>query len=169
MIVDVHENDLAMKSELVAALYATPGTIFIGTVTVAAVMAASALLTGGDIVFHLMAAAMVAIGVFRYLSHRYYTGIHLATSTERQIGTLENLAMAGAWSTAALISAFGCYAILRYTYEPVAALAIAQTIGYLAGISGRNSSRPVITRVQVLAAATPLRSPCCGRGTPLIW
>ncbi|MCA0418489.1 MAG: EAL domain-containing protein, partial [Proteobacteria bacterium] len=155
MIVDVHENDIAMKSELVAALYATPGTIFIGTVTVAAVMAASALLTGGDIAFHVMAAVMVAIGVFRYLSHRYYKGIHLATATEGQIGRLENLAMAGAWSTASLISAYGCYAILRYTYEPVAALAIAQTIGYLAGISGRNSSRPVITRVQVLAAATP--------------
>lgn len=155
MIVDVHETDSAMKSELVAALYATPGTIFIGTVTVAAVMVASALLTGGDIAFHAMAAVMVAIGVFRYLSHRYYKGIQLATATESQIGRLENLAMAGAWSTASLISAYGCYAILRYTYEPVAALAIAQTIGYLAGISGRNSSRPVITRVQVLAAATP--------------
>jgi diguanylate cyclase (GGDEF)-like protein len=155
MIVDVHENDIAMKSELVAALYATPGTIFIGTVTVAAVMVASALLTAGDVVFHAMAATMVAIGVFRYLSHRYYKGIHLAAATEGQIGTLENLAMGGAWSTAALISAFGSYAILRYTYEPVAALAIAQTIGYLAGISGRNSSRPVITRVQVLAAAMP--------------
>jgi hypothetical protein len=141
MIVDVHENDSAMKSELVAALYATPGTIFIGTVTVAAVMAASGLLTG-DLAFHAMAAIMVALGVFRYLSHRYYKGIHLATATESQIGTLENLVMAGAWSTAALISGFGCYAILRYTYEPVAALAIAQTIGYLAGISGRNSSRP---------------------------
>ncbi len=154
MIVDVHENDSAMKSELVAALYATPGTIFIGTVTVAAVMAASGLLTG-DLAFQAMAAAMVAIGLFRYLSHRYYKGVHLATASESQISALENLAMAGAWSTAGLISAFGCYAVLRYTYEPVAALAIAQTIGYLAGISGRNSSRPVITRVQVLAAATP--------------
>ena len=154
MIVDVHENDSAMKSELVAALYATPGTIFIGTVTVAAVMAASGLLTG-DLAFHAMAAIMVALGVFRYLSHRYYKGIHLASANESQIGTLENLVMAGAWSTAALISGFGSYAILRYPYEPVAALAIAQTIGYLAGISGRNSSRPVITRVQVLAAATP--------------
>ena len=87
MIVDVHETDSAMKSELVAALYATPGTIFIGTVTVAAVMVASALLTGGDIAFHAMAAVMVAIGVFRYLSHRYYKGIQLATATESQIGS----------------------------------------------------------------------------------
>ena len=116
MIVDVHENDTSMKSELVAALYATPGTIFIGTVTVAAVLAASALLTGGDVVFYAMAAIMIAIGVFRYLSHRYYKAIHLASASESQISTLENLAMAGAWSTAALISAFGSYAILRYTY-----------------------------------------------------
>ena len=120
MIVDVHETDSAMKSELVAALYATPGTIFIGTVTVAAVMVASALLTGGDIAFHAMATRSGTCS---------YKGIQLATATESQIGRLENLAMAGAWSTASLISAYGCYAILRYTYEPVAALAIAQTIG----------------------------------------
>ncbi|QEL22665.1 EAL domain-containing protein [Bosea sp. F3-2] len=155
MIVDVHENDIAMKSELVAALYATPGTILIGTVTVTAVMIAAGLLTGNDLVFYAMAAAMVAVGCFRHISHHHYKSIHLTSASVGDIDRLEKLAMAGAWSTAALIAAFGAYAILRYTHEPVAVLAVAQTIGYLAGISGRNSSRPVITRVQVLAAATP--------------
>jgi len=155
MIVDVHENDIAMKSELVAALYATPGTILIGTVTVTTVMIAAGLLTGNDPIFYAMAAAMVAIGCFRHISHLHYKSIRLASASAGDIDRLEKLAMAGAWSTAALIAAFGGYAILRYTYEPVAVLAVAQTIGYLAGISGRNSSRPVITRVQVLAAATP--------------
>ena len=155
MIVDVHDNDIAMKSELVAALYATPGTILIGTVTVTTVMVAAGVLTGNDPVFYAMAAAMIAIGCFRHVSHRHYKSIDLASADAGVIARLENLAMAGAWSTAALIAAFGAYAVLRYTYEPVAVLAIAQTIGYLAGISGRNTSRPVITRVQVLAAATP--------------
>ncbi|MGO4402738.1 putative bifunctional diguanylate cyclase/phosphodiesterase [Bosea sp. RAF48] len=155
MIVDVHENDIAMKSELVAALYATPGTILIGTVTVTAVMIAAGFLTGNDAVFYAMAATMVAIGCFRHVSHHHYKSIHLASASVGDIDRLEKLAMAGAWSTAALIAAFGGYAVLRYTHEPVAVLAVAQTIGYLAGISGRNSSRPVITRVQVLAVATP--------------
>lgn len=155
MIVDVHESNISMKSELVAALYATPGTIQIGTVTVAMVMIAAGFLTGGDPAFYAMAATMVAIGGFRHFAHRHYQSIRLASAGARDIERLENLAMAGAWSTAALVAAFGSYAVLRYTYEPVAVLAIAQTIGYLAGISGRNSSRPVITRVQVLLAATP--------------
>lgn len=155
MIVDVHENDMTMKSELVAALYATPGTILIGTVTVTAVMIAAGLLTGNDPLFYAMAAGMIAIGGFRYASHRHYKSIRLPSATANDISRIENLAMAGAWSTAVLIAAFGSYAILRYTYEPVVVLAVAQTIGYLAGISGRNSSRPMITRVQVLAAAAP--------------
>lgn len=155
MIVDVHENDIAMKSELVAALYATPGTILIGTVTVTAVMIAAGLLTGNDPTFYAMAAAMVGIGCFRHISHHHYKSIHLASASVGDIDRLEKLAMAGAWSTAALIAAFGAYAILRYTHDPVAVLAIAQTIGYLAGISGRNSSRPMIPRVQVLAVAVP--------------
>jgi diguanylate cyclase (GGDEF)-like protein len=155
MTVTFRQDEQSMKSELVAALYATPGTILIGTVTVTAVLVAAAFLTGQDPVFHGMAAGMIAIGLFRLASHRVYQATNLATATAGLIARLEMLAMAGAWSTAALVAAFGAYAVLRYTYEPVVVLAVAQTIGYLAGISGRNTSRPVITRVQVLLAATP--------------
>jgi diguanylate cyclase (GGDEF)-like protein len=155
MRLDFRETPVSMRSELVAALYATPGTILIGTVTVTAVMAAAAILTGHDSAFYAMAASMIGIGVFRLFSHGHYKKTISAPADKAGVARLEKLAMAGAWSTAALVSAFGSYAVLHYTYQPVAALAIAQTIGYLAGISGRNTSRPLITRVQVLIAATP--------------
>jgi diguanylate cyclase (GGDEF)-like protein len=154
MRVDFPEPDASMRAELVAALYATPGTILIGTITVAAVMAAAGVLTH-DLAFHAMALGMIGIGGVRLVSHRRHKATVVDSASEADIVRLEWLAMIGAWSTAALVAAFGSYAVLRYTYEPVAVLAIAQTIGYLAGISGRNTSRPVITRVQVLAAATP--------------
>jgi diguanylate cyclase (GGDEF)-like protein len=166
MTADFRENDISMKSELVAALYATPGTIFIGTVTVAAIMAAAGMLTGHDPAFYAMAAAMIGVGVFRFDSHRRYKLVEAAPAGEADIVLLERLAMIGAWSTAALVSTFGSYAVLRYTYQPVAVLAIAQTIGYLAGISGRNTSRPLITRVQVLAAATPFMFALVWTGDP---
>lgn len=155
MTAEVRENEISMKSELVAALYATPGTIFIGTVTVAAIMIAAGLLSAHDPAFYAMAAGMIGIGAFRFESHRRYKLTETVAAGGPDIALLEKLAMIGAWSTAALIAAFGSYAVLRYHHEPVAVLAIAQTIGYLAGISTRNSSRPLITRVQVLTAAVP--------------
>lgn len=155
MTMDIRDADVSMKSELVAALYATPGTILIGTITVAAIMLAAAVLTANDPVFLAMAAGMIVIGLFRLSSHKTYRATNLSVAKARDVAWLETLAMAGAWSTAALVAGFGAYAVTRYTYQPVAMLAVAQTIGYLAGISGRNTSRPVITRVQVLLAATP--------------
>ncbi len=155
MIVDDRESDAAMRVELVAALYATPGTILIAAVVVSIVMISAGLLSGGDPIFYAMAAANIAIGGYRHMSHQLYLSTPLATASAEQIRMLEDRAMIGAWATAALISAFGSYAVLYYTHAPVAVLAIAQTIGYLAGLSGRNSSRPMIPRGQLLLAATP--------------
>ncbi|CAH1650604.1 EAL domain-containing protein [Hyphomicrobiales bacterium] len=155
MVAESPEDEIMMKSELVAGLYATPGAIVVGAVTVTAVMLAAGLLTGGDPVFYAMAVAMIAIGTFRSLSHRHYASIDFASVGDHAIDRLEARAMVGAWSTAALIAAFGSYTILRYDHQPVAVLAVAQTIGYLAGISGRNSSRPLVARVQVLLASVP--------------
>ncbi|MGX5733086.1 putative bifunctional diguanylate cyclase/phosphodiesterase [Bosea thiooxidans] len=155
MIADDHESDATMQAELVAALYATPGTVLFAFATVTVIMIAAGLLSGGDVTFYAIAAATAAIGCYRQLSYRRYRSIHLASAGPAEIRMLETRAMAGAWATAALISAFGSYAVLRYTHQPVAVLAIAQTIGYLAGISGRNGSRPLIPRGQMLIAATP--------------
>ncbi len=113
---EVRENERAMKSELVAALYATPGTILIGAAMVATVMAAATALTGGDASFASMTVAMLAIGLVRQLAHRRFLRVDLARASEAEITRLERLAMVGAWSTAALIAAFGSHAVLNYTY-----------------------------------------------------
>lgn len=78
MMAEVRENERAMKSELVAALYATPGTILTGAIMVATVMGAATVLTGGDLSFALMTAAMLAIGAFRQMAHRRFMRIDLA-------------------------------------------------------------------------------------------
>ncbi|PZU88969.1 MAG: hypothetical protein DI527_16730 [Chelatococcus sp.] len=167
MAFDDGEADRSMRSELVAALYGTPGTILIGAVTVAAVMAAAAFLGGNDPALYAMSAAMLCIGVFRQISHsRYKRLTERRDLLEADVVRLERFAMAGAWSTAALLAIFGSYTVLAYRGEPVAVLGIAQTIGYLAGISGRNTSRPVITRVQVLAAAAPFALALFSTGEP---
>lgn len=167
MTFDDGEADRSMRSELVAALYGTPGTIMLGAVTVAAVMAAAGVIGGQDRALYAMSATMICIGLFRQVAHRRYRrlteGGHLR---EADVASLERFAMAGAWSTAALISVFGSYTVLAYRDEPVAILGIAQTIGYLAGISGRNTSRPVVTRVQVLAAAGPFALALFWTGEP---
>ncbi len=166
MMAEARDNEHAMKSELVAALYATPGTILTGAVMVAIVMGAATVLSGGDPAFALMTAAMLALGALRQLAHRRFLKVDLARASDATITRLERSAMLGAWATAGLVSAFGSHAVLHYTYQPVAVLAIAQTIGYLAGISGRNTSRPLVTRVQILIAALPFLAALIRTGDP---
>lgn len=149
------KDQTAMAAELVAALYATRGPILIGSITVTAVMTGAGLLTGNDQVFFSLALLMSIVGLLRLESHRMYEKAKDARDSIFDAAHFEKLAMAGAWATAALISAFSCYSLRYYPYEPVTVLTIAQTIGYLAGISGRNTSRPLITKVQVLVSAVP--------------
>ncbi|AOO82021.1 putative bifunctional diguanylate cyclase/phosphodiesterase [Bosea vaviloviae] len=144
-----------MNAQLVAALYATPGPILIGSITVTLVMLGAGLLAGHDPVFYGLAVLMACLGLFRFASHRLYERAHAVAGAPFDAARFERLAMIGAWGTAALIAGFSCYALWRYPSQPVAVLAIAQSIGYLAGISGRNTSRPLITKIQVLISGAP--------------
>lgn len=149
------EDHDTMNAQLVAALYATPGPILIGSITVTLVMLGAGLLAGHDLVFYGLAVLMACLGLFRFASHRLYERAQAVAGATFDAARFERLAMIGAWGTAALIAGFSCYALWRYPSQPVAVLAIAQSIGYLAGISGRNTSRPLITKIQVLISGAP--------------
>jgi diguanylate cyclase (GGDEF)-like protein len=149
------DAQLPFKSDLVDALYATPMAILIGAATVSTVMLLSAIITGYDAVFFGLAACMALIGVGRHVSHKLFQQQKAKDSPRLSLLAFERLAMVGAWSTAAVVSAFGTYAIVAYPNQPVMVLAIAQTIGYLAGVANRNTSRPLITRIQILLSAVP--------------
>ncbi len=145
------DHDPAMRATMIRALYGTPGTILFAMLTGTALIAVAAWLTD-DPIIAAMAATKLSLTGFRYASHRRF-----AAKGGRADGPMDELlALAGAWLTAAIIGSFAAYTVHFYKTAPVAMLAVAQAIGYIAGISARNSSRPLITKVQVSIAALPL-------------
>lgn len=160
-------SDIAsIHYDLVDALYSTPRPIVIGAATVTVVMVGAGNLAGHDLVFYVLAGLMAIVGLIRLASHRAYRQFKLSPEPSSKALQFERLAMFGAWSTAALISSFGAYAVLVYPDNSVSILAIAQTIGYLAGLSGRNTSRPIVTEIQVLIAAMPFTMALMFTGEP---
>ena len=144
------QNDQELHRTMVNALYGTRSAINSGMAIASLVMLMSAYLTG-DLVFAALSAGMATIGVFRHFSHvlKERAGDRYSTIF------FERLALTGALSTAAVMSLYGAYTITEYTDDRIALLATAQTIGYIAGIAGRNSSRPFITNSQVTIAVIP--------------
>ncbi|WP_376989495.1 putative bifunctional diguanylate cyclase/phosphodiesterase [Bosea sp. R86505] len=142
--------DPELRSVMVRALYGTPLAIPVGMAIATTVIAACAGITG-DLNFALLSAAMGLIGAFRLVAQYLYRRRQSSISTV----AFERLAYAGAWATAFTMSCFGAYAVTAHADDRIATLAVAQTIGYIAGIAGRNSSRPFISNVQVTFAALP--------------
>lgn len=142
--------DPELRSVMVRALYGTPLAIPIGMAIATTVIAACAAITG-DATFALLSAVMGCVGAFRFGAQVLYRRKQLSVSTV----VFERLAYAGAWATAFTMSCFGAYAVTVHSDDRIVTLAVAQTIGYIAGIAGRNSSRPFITNVQVTFAALP--------------
>jgi diguanylate cyclase (GGDEF)-like protein len=144
------QYDPELRSVMVRALYGTPLAIPVGMAIATIVIAACAAITG-DAVFALLGAAMGLIGAFRLVAQFLYRRKQTSVSTI----VFERLAYAGAWATAFTMSCFGAYAVAFHADDRIVTLAVAQTIGYIAGIAGRNSSRPFISNVQVTFAALP--------------
>lgn len=142
--------DPELRSVMVRALYGTPLAIPIGMTIATIVIAACAAITG-DAAFALLSAVMGCVGAFRLGTQILYRRKQTSFST----AVFERLAYAGAWATALTMSCFGAYAVTAHADDRIVTLAVAQTIGYIAGIAGRNSSRPFITNVQVTFAALP--------------
>lgn len=142
--------DPELRSVMVRALYGTPLAIPLGMAIATIVIAACAAITG-DAIFALLSAAMGLIGAFRLVSQFLYRRKQSSIST----AVFERLAYGGAWATAFAMSCFGAYAVTFHADDRIVTLAVAQTIGYIAGIAGRNSSRPFISNVQVTFAAGP--------------
>ncbi len=142
--------DPELRRVMVAALYGTPLAIPIGMVIATTVIAACAVVTG-DMTFAMLSAVMGGIGAFRLGAQVFYLQKHLSISTV----VLERLAYAGAWTTALTMGSFGAYTVAFHSDDRIVTLAVGQTIGYIAGIAGRNSSRPFVSNIQVTLAALP--------------
>lgn len=161
------KDAVSVRNELLDALYATPKPIFIGAAMVTIVIAGAAVLGGNDGFLYGLAFAMAAVGLLRYYSHTAYERFRHSARSASGARHFERLAMLGAWLTAAVVTTFGTYSLIRYYNHPISLLGIAQTIGYLAGLSGRNTSRPLVTKVQVSIAAAPFSLALLWTGEPV--
>jgi diguanylate cyclase (GGDEF)-like protein len=140
--------------QLVRSLYETPGTVIFGTIIIVSVVFSTFLLSH-DNTFLFLSALLVTILIFRALCHIfYYKNDRMSTLilTQRKY---EILALIGAWSMALTVGCFGAYAVVFHTFMAASVLGIAQTMGYLAGIVGRNVARPFITQVQMSLVSVP--------------
>lgn len=154
--------DPELRSVMVRALYGTPLAIPVGMAIATLVIAACAAITG-DVNFAVLSAVMGCVGAFRLGAQVFYQQRQSSVSTV----VFERLAYAGAWATAFTMSCFGAYAVMAHSDDRVVTLAVAQTIGYIAGIAGRNSSRPFISNVQVTFAALPFAAALIASGIPV--
>ncbi|MFN3388221.1 MAG: putative bifunctional diguanylate cyclase/phosphodiesterase [Allosphingosinicella sp.] len=141
-----------VRRSLIETLFASSTSLGIGAVTGAAVSLAIAVATGDPwlgatgIAIALTGAARVAHAVF----------LHDAREGASEAGTRsEVLYEVGAWAFAFLLGLFTFLTLHRSGDAVHHLVAATTTIGYAAGICGRNAGRPVIAIGQLALAAGP--------------
>lgn len=149
--------DPALHFELVRALYGATSTakpLFIATAAAAAVTAIAAILSG-DSVFAFIAAGFVLIGVARSIAASFYHRVEHDPEDVSALKRWELVALLGAWAFSAMVGVAGAYAVMFHPGTDVEILVGCCAIGYIAGVSSRNASRPLITIGQVSFTCVP--------------
>ena len=140
--------------DLVDALYSTPKSIFSATVAAMLLIAISWALT--DDRFYLMFFfGFLLVGMGRSAAvYRYHHTPHDKNDLAA-IKRWELLALLGAWSFSSLVGLIGAYTLIVHGGTEVEVLISCGVIGYIAGISSRNASRPLITIGQISFTCIP--------------
>jgi diguanylate cyclase (GGDEF)-like protein len=140
--------------ELVRALYSTPKSIFSATIAALVIMGISGVLTG-DAFYANFFLGFIIVGAWRSgLVLAYHRTTHDATDT-RLIKRWELGALLGAWGFAALVGLTGAYTLTMHPGTDVEILISCCVMGYIAGISSRNASRPLVTIGQISFTCVP--------------
>ena len=140
--------------ELVRALYSTPKSIFSATIAALVIIGISGVLTG-DAFYANFFLGFIIVGAWRSgLVLAYHRTTHDATDT-RLIKRWELGALLGAWGFAALVGLTGAYTLTMHPGTDVEILISCCVMGYIAGISSRNASRPVVTIGQISFTCVP--------------
>ena len=152
-----HAIAASVRETLVGSLYASPQSLVIGAITSSGMMGVVALVSGSRSMILCAVAILIvagirvsdAIGIWPRSARR-------GAATASQLADKEMLYRFGALSYSALLGVFGLLALV-YTDEAVLQLlAVTTTIGYAAGIAGRNAGRPWIALSQLCFASLPL-------------
>jgi diguanylate cyclase (GGDEF)-like protein len=140
--------------ELVRALYSTPKSIFSATIAALVIIGISGVLTG-DVFYANFFLGFIIVGAWRSgLVLAYHRTTHDATDT-RLIKRWELGALLGAWGFAALVGLTGAYTLTMHPGTDVEILISCCVMGYIAGISSRNASRPLVTIGQISFTCVP--------------
>jgi diguanylate cyclase (GGDEF)-like protein len=152
---EVPDRDLYF--ELVRGLYSATSSTrsLLGATLAAVVVIAAAGFESRDPVFSILLLAFLAVGVLRSVSAHAYHRYEHDPEDIANIKHWEVRALAGAWAFSALVGVTGAYTLLMHPDTKVEILTNGCVIGYIAGISSRNASRPLITLGQISFTCVP--------------
>jgi len=151
---DLSIPDQKFHFELVRALYSTPNSIFVAVIVAATIIAIAAGLSS-DYVYGLFLAAFLMVGAARTGAVALYQRTQHDPNDPVSTKRWELRALLGAWTFATLVGCVGAYTLLAHPDSQVEILINSCVMGYIAGISSRNASRPVICVGQISLTCIP--------------
>jgi diguanylate cyclase (GGDEF)-like protein len=155
-----------VRFDLVRALYSTPKAIAFASVIAVCVLAV-AFFDSRDVAYMWALTAFVVIGLVRSGTNvRYQNASHNIADRDDTV-RWERMALFGAWSFACLVGMTGAYTTIAHPNGRIELLINSCVMGYLAGISSRNASRPIITIGQVFLTAFPFTLSLLWRWDPI--
>jgi diguanylate cyclase (GGDEF)-like protein len=140
--------------ELVAALYSAPRSILVACTSALLVTGVCWRITA-DFWFVNFCLAFAVVGAGRAVSLWRFTragGRRSRAVAQR----FEIAALVGVWSFSGLSGLLGAYTVSAHHGTDTELLVVACVMGYIAGISSRNASRPLITMGQISANCLPM-------------
>jgi diguanylate cyclase (GGDEF)-like protein len=149
--------DPVLHFELVRALYGATSTakpLFVATAAATAVTAVAGMLSS-DFVFAIISAGFLLIGVARAVAASFYHRVEHDPNDIAALKRWELIALLGAWAFSGLVGIAGAYAVTFHPSTDIEILVGCCVIGYIAGVSSRNASRPLITIGQVSFTCVP--------------
>jgi diguanylate cyclase (GGDEF)-like protein len=149
--------DRVLHYELVRGLYsATSTTKAMVSATVAALtVIAIAGALSGDVLYGLLFFGFVVTGGARAATVWFYHRTEHDPNDLAAIKRWELGALLGAWAFAGLVGLTGAYSVTFHPGTDVEVLINACVMGYIAGVSSRNASRPLITVGQISFTCVP--------------
>lgn len=147
----------AVRETLVESLYASPRSLIIGALTSSAITATVSIVSG-DRAMVICAIAIAIVACIRIADAvRLELRVPKRVTPNKAPGRRREIVYrVGALCYSALLGTFGLLTLLNTSDGVLQLLAVTTTIGYAAGIAGRNAGRPWIALAQLCCASLPL-------------
>jgi diguanylate cyclase (GGDEF)-like protein len=149
--------DRVLHFELVQDLYgatSAPKAMISATIAASAIIAVLGTLTG-DAFYGVLFVGFLMVGGARSLAVWLY---HRTSHDPHDLDSMKHWelgALLGAWAFAGLVGLTGAYSLTVYPGTEIEILTSCCVMGYIAGVSSRNASRPLITIGQVSFTCVP--------------